>query len=179
MKKLAAFTLIELLLALSIIIVLTVISIPAADVMIRSKSVDSAAYIIKNALMNARGVAIAQNTDASCWLAAGDVYETGTILCNLPSSSEAYESIVDNDGAACTKVGTWERFTPDDAWNPASAPSLHQHATGGTGQNYAQFDFTITGGSGSLDVYAWWPARTNRYTSVQFLVQNQDKSGRN
>ena len=174
MKKPAAFTLIELLLALSIIIVLTVISIPAADVMIRSSNVDGAAYIVKNALMNARGVAIAQNTESSCWVAAGDVYETGTILCNLPSSSEAYESIVDD--ASATPIGTW---TVASGVTDAHNDSLRYAAVDGDGSEYVEFSFTIENGSGNLDVYAWWAARTNRSTAVQFKIEKQDKSGWN
>ena len=138
-RRSVAFTLLELLVALTIIVALTLLSMPAIGPMMSVSSVDSAASMIRAGLMRARNSAVAQQREGFCWLAEGSVVDSGvvtggvgggtpiewtgdegliedfSIKTNLPTLQssdlygDAYSSPLDSTPASAT----WEILIPD------------------------------------------------------------------
>ena len=137
--KEAAFTLVELLVALTIIVALTLLALPAIGPMISVNSVDSAANTLRGALIYARNAAVARQTDGFCWLANGSVIESGVLNPVFGGSAEfvstdattqgdwkgtygagGYKIVNDSENLPCGTVSftggtdlTWEDPTAD------------------------------------------------------------------
>ncbi len=155
----ASFTLVELLVALTIIVALTLIGIPAIGPMISASSVDSTANLLRGALMNSRNSAVAQQLEGVCWLAGGSVIESGTV-----ESVTSISVIVDNDSpSGVTITGSWTRSTLNEGLR-YDASYLHD---GNTDKGAKSVRFTPTlPRAGSFGVYLWWPHHSNRATNV-------------
>ena len=170
----AAFTLVELIVALSIIVVLTMLSVPAFQPVIASRSVDSAARIIRGNLMLARNTAIAQRQRAICWLVEGSVYEGGEIVV---TASEAITKTYyyDNDHAGFSMTGTWIQST--SIGNPTTcAPDSRYVDSTVSSDTKCKWTFTFPasdfGGGGAVTAKIWsaWKPHLNRSQQAPFYV---------
>jgi len=146
----AAFTLVELLVALSIIIILTVLGMPAIGPMIKAKSTDSAANIIKGALMHARNTAVAEATEGYCWLAPGAVFDSGVTQAMVAESDPFTVIINDNDSTWATEGNvSYKCSLEGSGWVLVSQSSsydgqLHYAWGGGSGANVAKWVFKFS-----------------------------------
>ena len=157
-----AFTLVELLVALLIVIALAVVTVPAIAPMLQVNRVQSAAHALKAALVHARSVALARHQNAICWIANGTVVESGT----LTRVSATGETIVDNQDAEFSTVGTWAESNVADEW---AGSSVYRWTTdGGT----ATWTPALTV-AGTYEVYAWWANHnetSNRDSDAEYTV---------
>jgi prepilin-type N-terminal cleavage/methylation domain-containing protein len=171
------FTLIELLLALSIIVVLTLIGIPAIKPMIQSSGVRGGLHTLQGALRHARYAAIAEQKSASCWIAPGSVTDSGTVAT---SQMQAVEFIIDNADTTpganyFSTTGTWNGPVSYAGCYPTTGGSfLHVPCTS-TPTHTAIWTFEAPGIAGSninLSVAAWWRESASGATDAKFTVNH-------
>jgi Tfp pilus assembly protein FimT len=163
--RISGFTLVELLVALSIIIILTVITVPAVEPMISASGVDGAARSLQAALQHARYSAAAEGTESVCWLAQGSVFESGLISDSGVTIEGTFESdidiIVDDPDDSPQKrfetlTGTsWSttayKMEPDVV--PYGSTSVQTKEAGSVS---AKWTFALPEGSGKLKLEAWY-----------------------
>ena len=189
-----AFTLAELLVALSIIVLLTLISIPAIDPMLRVSSVDSAANIIKNALLHARNSAIAQRRTGTCWIRSGPIVDSGALLPVYGTASTLDLSVstgkaivVDNTDPGFVPSGT-ATWTTETTYSGHYGTSSHLcRVVNGAPTGTATWSFTIPAPTGMrevtgmLTVEARWPmldpTPTKGISDAQFRVYYEGADG--
>lgn len=104
----AAFTMLELIVALGIIVMVTVISIPTLGPMLGGRSVDGAADAVKAALMHARYSAIAQGREGLCWAIEGTTCDIGRVTASSPPL--AADRFADSAKAASWSRGQWNGY---------------------------------------------------------------------
>jgi prepilin-type N-terminal cleavage/methylation domain-containing protein len=179
----SGFTLAELLVALTIVIILTLIAIPSVQPLIKAQSVDGAANIVRAALMHSRNTAVAQSTEAYCWLAPGSVYESGTIAPPPSSTPVDIEIIIDNEDLVeredpegywtCRfeKTSYWTVATPgtDYTWG-ASMERLSDSYANGAGDDVVTWHFNLARNA-TLKAYGYWAAYSDRGT-VKFAIDH-------
>jgi len=157
-----AFTLVELLVALLIVITLAVVTVPAIAPMLQVNRVQSAAHALKAALVHARSVALARHQNAICWIANGTVVESGT----LAYMAGAEEMIVDNLDAEFSSTGTWAESGMGDEWEGSSFYCWPH--SGGTATWTPALTVAAT-----YEVYAWWANHnetSNRDSDAEYTV---------
>ncbi len=174
----AAFTLIELLVALTIIVILTLLGMPAIEPMIKTKSVDSAANIIKGALMHARNTAVAEAQPARCWLAPGSVFESG-VVGELSTDADPFTVCInENDSGWLTEGTVNYKCSLEGSWTQVSLAcsyegQLHYAYGGGSGGTSVAkwiFKFSVPV---TAKVYARWTEALDR-TTVKYKVYHKD-----
>ena len=111
----SAFTLIELVVVIGIIVVLTVLVAPAFTNIKRATDITSAAYTIKGVLEQARNYALTNNTYA--WV--GFFEEDGSIASNSPATAGmgrvVISAVASKDGTIAYKQPVVSPVTPMDS----------------------------------------------------------------
>lgn len=183
------FSLVELLVALGIIVILTIIAIPSIDPIINTSNANSAANAIKYSIMSARNSAIAKNQSTSVWAIVNDVMEIGEIEVP-PGTPIVWSNVtVDIDSADTALLVNPAQYwtgTPDSTYYATHWTRMATATYGGVG-TYAWFTASSTalarwyspqiaaGYSGSFTIEAFVRrAATDRATEVQYVASLAD-----
>jgi prepilin-type N-terminal cleavage/methylation domain-containing protein len=173
------FTLVELLLALVIITIVTLIGVPAIGPMISGSGVDSAARLLNRSLMKARSAAVTRRETGTCWIAAGSVYESGTLE---PVSTETITHdftgenaiIIDNNSGSSQVeiIGTWNTSTWTGGGSFWGANFLHDRdeEKGAKSVRYTP-DLPV---EGEYNVHIYRPEHSSRPNNVPIDITHKN-----
>jgi type II secretory pathway pseudopilin PulG len=182
-----AFTLVELLVALAIIIILTVLTIPALEPMINASGVDTGASSIRAALQHARYAAVAQHDSASCWIATGSLMDQGALMTVSANPQTVSVGPINIDDRSSSPEKSFESTS---GWSKSSTNADYYPFPGeivlatpaSTATETCTWNFTIPtpdgmeGTGGALKVEAHVLIKDNAVNDANFIVFHEGGS---